>query len=45
MGEIEKADHVLEVKEVKEWKMILEEQEEMNKMGRRLWINSMASWR
>ena len=33
MGEMEKADQVVEVKEVKEWKMILEEQEEMKKMG------------
>ena len=33
MGEMEKADQVVEVKELKEWKMILEEQEEMKKMG------------
>ena len=30
---MEKADQVVEVKEVKEWKMILVEQEEMKKMG------------
>ena len=33
MGEMEKADQIVEVKEVKEWKMILEEQNEMKKMG------------
>ena len=30
---MEKADQIVEVKEVKEWKMILEEQNEMKKMG------------
>ena len=29
MGEMEKADKVLEVKEEKEWEMVLEEEEEM----------------
>ena len=29
MGEMEKADQVLEVKEEKEWEMVLEEEEEM----------------
>ena len=33
MGEKEKADQIVEVKEVNEWKMILEKQEEMKKMG------------